>query len=227
MAVITVFLGGDVMTGRGVDQILPHPSTPQLWERHAMDARDYVALAEQANGPIPRRVPMSWPWGDALPVLDALAPEARIVNLETSVTECSAAAAGKSVHYRMHPANAACLTAARLDACALANNHLLDFGVHGLTDTLDTLAGAGLATSGAGRTREQARRPVRVNGVVLTACAATSSGVPADWAATEQRPGVDLLADLRAATADTIATRARDAASCGDLVIVSIHWGAN
>ena len=180
MPLITVFLGGDVMTGRGVDQILPHPSAPQLWERHSTDARDYIALAEQANGPIPRPVPTSWPWGDALPVLDALAPDARIVNLETSITECTAAAAGKSVHYRMHPANADCLTAARLDACALANNHLLDFGVDGLTDTLDTLAAVGLATSGAGRTREEARRPVRFNGVLLTAFAATSSGVPAD-----------------------------------------------
>ena len=29
---ITLFLGGDVMTGRGIDQILPHPSDPFIPE---------------------------------------------------------------------------------------------------------------------------------------------------------------------------------------------------
>jgi poly-gamma-glutamate synthesis protein (capsule biosynthesis protein) len=29
---VTLFLCGDVMTGRGVDQILPHPSKPELHE---------------------------------------------------------------------------------------------------------------------------------------------------------------------------------------------------
>lgn len=28
--VVTVLLGGDVMLGRGVDQILPHPGEPEL-----------------------------------------------------------------------------------------------------------------------------------------------------------------------------------------------------
>jgi poly-gamma-glutamate synthesis protein (capsule biosynthesis protein) len=28
---ITLFLCGDVMTGRGIDQALPHPSRPQLF----------------------------------------------------------------------------------------------------------------------------------------------------------------------------------------------------
>lgn len=35
----TVFLCGDVMTGRGIDQILPYPSDPQIYETWATDAR--------------------------------------------------------------------------------------------------------------------------------------------------------------------------------------------
>jgi poly-gamma-glutamate capsule biosynthesis protein CapA/YwtB (metallophosphatase superfamily) len=50
----TLFLSGDVMTGRGVDQILGRPSEPALWETSIRDARRYVELAEQASGPIPR-----------------------------------------------------------------------------------------------------------------------------------------------------------------------------
>lgn len=100
----TVFLCGDVMTGRGVDQILPHPGDPRLWEPYARDARAYVELAEAATGPIPRPSEVTWPWGDALPVLDAVAPDVRVINLETSVTRSDAAAVPKPVLYRMSPA---------------------------------------------------------------------------------------------------------------------------
>ena len=40
---------GDVMTGRGIDQILPHPGDPVIFEPYIKNARDYVALAEKAN----------------------------------------------------------------------------------------------------------------------------------------------------------------------------------
>src|SRR5262249_13534907 len=39
---VTLFVSGDVMLGRGVDQILPHPSDPRLRETYARDARAYV-----------------------------------------------------------------------------------------------------------------------------------------------------------------------------------------
>jgi poly-gamma-glutamate synthesis protein (capsule biosynthesis protein) len=60
-----------------------------------------------------------------------------VINLETSITRSAGFAAGKAIHYRMSPGNVACLAAARPDACALANNHVLDFGRRGLLDTLD------------------------------------------------------------------------------------------
>ena len=31
---VTLFLCGDVMTGRGIDQVLPHPSDPRIYERY-------------------------------------------------------------------------------------------------------------------------------------------------------------------------------------------------
>ena len=61
--VVTVFACGDVMPGRGVDQILPHPGDPELREPYVRDARAYVDLAEEAHGPIPRPVSFGWPWG--------------------------------------------------------------------------------------------------------------------------------------------------------------------
>jgi poly-gamma-glutamate synthesis protein (capsule biosynthesis protein) len=65
-AAITLFFAGDVMTGRGVDQILAHPSAPEIHEPYVTDAREYVRLAEQVSGPVPRRATPDYIWGDAL-----------------------------------------------------------------------------------------------------------------------------------------------------------------
>ncbi|MGW1800072.1 CapA family protein [Streptomyces sp. NPDC001984] len=230
--VVTLFLGGDVMLGRGVDQILPHPGDPALRETCIHDARAYVGLAEAVNGPIPRPVGFRWPWGEALPVLDDAAPDVRVVNLETAVTADGDFAPGKGVHYRMSPANVPCLTAARLDVCALANNHVLDFDLGGLHETLDALAKAGLRTAGAGRDEVRARRPAVVplaagGRVLVFAFGMPSSGIPKDWAATGQRAGVDVISEPSVAAASAFVDRLGQVRRPGDIVVASVHWGPN
>lgn len=227
----TFFLCGDVMTGRGVDQILRHPSEPWLAEGFVRDARDYVELAEARNGPIPRGVSDEYVWGDALVELDRAAPDARVVNLETSVTT-SEDAWPKGINYRMHPANVGCLTAARLDVCVLANNHVLDYGVRGLIETLEVLRRAGLRVAGAGRDRAEARRPARVplpggSELLVFGVGSPSAGVPLAWAAGPRTPGVEVVPALTDAAADALADRVARARRAGDLAIVSIHWGSN
>lgn len=65
-ASVTLMLTGDVMTGRGIDQVLGHPGAPGLHESCIRDARDYVRLAEAVSGPIPAPVPADYIWGEAL-----------------------------------------------------------------------------------------------------------------------------------------------------------------
>ncbi|MEH0827760.1 MULTISPECIES: CapA family protein [unclassified Micromonospora] len=229
---VTLFLGGDVMTGRGMDQILARPGPSELREPLMLDARRYVDLAESASGPIPRPVPADWPWGEAVRLLNDLRPDVRIVNLETSVTDRGEFAVGKEIHYRMHPENLSCLTAARLDVCALANNHVLDFGPRGLADTLDGLRRVGITPAGAGRDAAEAWRPARVDlgtgrRLLLWSVGTPSAGVPPSWAATDGRPGVAYLPEISEATADALAERVAGEAGPGDLVVVSVHWGSN
>ena len=230
---VTLFACGDVMTGRGVDQILGHPGDPRLWEREVRDARQYVALAESINGAIPRPVDDSWPWGDALATLDEAAPDVRIVNLETSVTTSGdAAAEDKEVLYRMAPDNVGCLSAARPDVCALANNHVLDFGPAGLVQTCEVLAASGLKTAGAGRDAAEAARPTTVDlggggRLLVVSCGARSSGIPGHWAAGVDRPGVNLLPDLTASSAEALTGRIERERRPGDIVVASVHWGSN
>jgi poly-gamma-glutamate capsule biosynthesis protein CapA/YwtB (metallophosphatase superfamily) len=231
-ATTTISLCGDVMTGRGIDQILPHPGDAALRESVVTDARTYVTLAERANGLIDRPVPYAWPWGDALSVLDEYVPDVKLLNLETAVTTASEFAPGKAVHYRMNPANVECLAVARPDVCVLANNHVLDFGVGGLAETLRTLDDSSIRYVGAGLGVQEAQRPVVVDvvdgrRVVVVAAGLRSSGVPPHWAATDDRAGVAYVGDLSKRGAHALADRAQAVIRAGDLTVVSLHWGSN
>lgn len=230
--VYKLFLCGDVMTGRGIDQVLPHPGDARIYESYIRDARGYVQLAERASGPIGGPVDFAYIWGDALEVLGAAAPDARIINLETAVTRSDEYWPGKGINYRMHPDNIDCLGAARIDCCVLANNHVLDWGYSGLAETLRSLHAAGLKTAGAGRNRQQAEAPaiIEVTGkgrVIVFAFGATSSGIPRAWAATGTRPGINLLGDFSPATLRRIAAQVAAVKRPGDIAVASIHWGGN
>ena len=229
---LRLFLCGDVMTGRGIDQALPHPVSPVLNEPYVRDAREYVALAERANGPIPRPLSSNHIWGDALQELERAAVDLRIINLETAITSQETPLPDKGIHYRMHPLNIGCLSAARISACALANNHVLDWGYSGLSETLRTLDAAGIAHSGAGNNAEEAAAPAILNvadkaRVLLFSFGSTTSGIPREWSATTSRAGVNLLDDLSDATAARVADQMRHHQRSGDLLIASIHWGSN
>ncbi len=231
-ATVTLFLSGDVMTGRGIDQALPWPCEPTLHEPWIRDARDYVALAEIANGPIERPLGVETPWGEALAELAALAPDARIVNLETSLTRADEPWPDKGIHYRMSPDNAETLRAAGLDVCVLANNHVVDWGRAGLEETLATLEALGIGHCGAGRDLAEAQRPAVVDlgvrgRVLVFGLGHPSSGIPSGWAAGQRRSGVAYLPELKddaaRAFGDLVARHRRP----GDLVVASIHWGGN
>jgi poly-gamma-glutamate capsule biosynthesis protein CapA/YwtB (metallophosphatase superfamily) len=230
---LTLFFSGDVMLGRGVDQILPHPGNPALYERQVRDARVYVDLAVRANGNIPQPVDWSWPWGDALELLEYAGCDARIINLETSITSSDDYVPDKAVHYRMNPANSETLIGIRPDVCVLANNHVLDFGRRGLLETLDVLSAADLPKAGAGRSLREAQSPAiipipKTGGRVLVfAFGSPSSGIPYEWAATDNTPGVHVIPTLSDTAADELCRQVRQARQPGDLTVVSAHWGGN
>lgn len=220
------------MTGRGIDQILPNPGAPALRESVVSDARTYVRLAERVNGGIRVPVDFGWPWGEALRILDELDPDVRLINLETTVTASNQFAPRKAVHYRMNPDNVGCLTAVAPDVCALANNHVLDFGKRGLVDTVRSLTAAGIRCAGAGLNADGADRPAAVplsggGFAVIASVGSRSSGIPPSWAAACDRAGVAMLPDLSDHTATALAARVIGDKRLGDIAIVSVHWGSN
>jgi poly-gamma-glutamate capsule biosynthesis protein CapA/YwtB (metallophosphatase superfamily) len=229
--VVRVFQCGDVMIGRGIDQVLPNPCEPNIREDYVRSAMEYVQLAELTNGPIMRPVSPSYIWGTALNELNRACPDVRIVNLETSITRC-ANFVPKGINYRISPENAECLRAAAIDCCVLANNHILDFGQDGLIDTLLALDRLGIKAAGAGRNLTEAGTPAVLDiagkaRVLVWSFASTTSGVPRTWAATRERPGVNLLPDMSGATVEDIAGQIGRAWQPGDIVVISLHWGPN
>lgn len=231
-AAISIFMCGDVMTGRGIDQVLPHPSDPAIYEPHLKSAKGYVQIAERRNGPIVRPVDGRYIWGDALTELARRMPDARIVNLETSITTSDDYWKDKGINYRMHPANISCITVAHIDVCSLANNHVLDWGYGGLEETLLTLKKANVWSAGAGLNLAEADQPaiLQVTGkgkIIVYGVASASSGVPAEWAAVQDRPGVHLLEDLSDASALKLSKLILERKRQGDVVVLSIHWGSN
>lgn len=228
---LKVFLAGDVMLGRGIDQILSHPGNPKLYESYMAMATGYVTLAETLHGPIPRPVSDAYIWGDALSSLDLHAVNFRIINLETAVTT-SHDPEPKGINYKMHPRNANVLKAFKVDCCALANNHVLDWGRQGLIQTIDSLEQIGVATAGAGRNLAgaEAAAILDMSGgarLLVFSAASKTSGVPGAWAALGNRPGVFLLDDLSMIGAQAIAQRIAATRLPGDIVVFSIHWGGN
>jgi poly-gamma-glutamate capsule biosynthesis protein CapA/YwtB (metallophosphatase superfamily) len=251
-APLTLFLCGDVMTGRGIDQILPHPSLPRIYESYCKSALDYVELAQQVSGRVKRPVSFEYIWGNILPELDRLGPDARIINLETAISDSEDPWPNKGIHYRMSPNNVPCLLPLKIDCLVLSNNHVLDWGRAGLEHTLDSLRGANVNTAGCGRNAEEAAAPAVIktprkpapgnvatendgfNTVLVFAYGMPTSGVPSDWAATNHRSGVNYLRDLSAATVQKISEHITQYKHmyCRDghtslTVVFSVHWGGN
>lgn len=218
------------MTGRGVDQVLPHSCPPQLHEFARASALDYVELAEALNGPIPRPVDYSYVWGDALEVLARERPDARIINLETSLTT-SEDVEPKGINYRMHPANVPLLAAAGVSCCALANNHVLDWGRAGLLETLDTLQRANIPVAGAGRNLAAAEAPAVLDAgagsrILVFSFGMGDSGIPVTWAAGADEPGLH-RPDYSEEEVERIARLVAAHKLPGDVVVASVHLGGN
>jgi poly-gamma-glutamate capsule biosynthesis protein CapA/YwtB (metallophosphatase superfamily) len=171
-------------------------------------------------------------WGDVLPHL--LEADLRIVNLECALTGHPNpwARSWKMFHFRADPNAVRVLLAAHIDACALANNHILDYEERGLHDTLRTLNKAGIRHAGAGSNAIDAAAlalldvagppPCRV---ALISC---TDNEP-DFAAGAEHPGTNYLqVSLEEEALMRIANSIAEARAQGaELVVLSNHWGAN
>ncbi len=171
-------------------------------------------------------------WGDVLPLL--WQADLRIANLECALTRHAQpwTHSWKMFHFRADPGAVRFLQVARIDACALANNHVLDFEARGLTDTLNALDAAGIRHAGAGPDAAAAAAPALIEAggdpPYRVALVAFTDNEP-EFAAGDRRAGTNYLpVSLAPATLARVADAIAAARAKGaDLVVFSNHWGAN
>jgi poly-gamma-glutamate capsule biosynthesis protein CapA/YwtB (metallophosphatase superfamily) len=135
---------------------------PQHRETTVLIASDWAPI--RAFEPVIRRDPESV-YGDLLPVLRRA--DLRIVNCECAMTAARRPVWKSGAVFKGEPGHVLGLTVVPFEVACLANNHVLDYGVAGLRESLDLLHRHGIRTVGAGLTETQAYAPLTVtrNGV--------------------------------------------------------------
>ena len=186
------------------------------------------------------------PWGLRLQKLISEA-DLTAVNLETSITDSVVKWPGKAFNFRLSPHLAfQILPLSGIDHVALANNHIEDFGLKGLKDTMETLdmlnithSGAGLDISGATqlvvhqlfRGDDRQQKPLKVGFMSF------SDQMP-EWAATPSSAGiafVDIYGDNQKQDLNKnqlfgwkdAMEKVAAAHNLVDLLIVQVHQGPN
>ena len=106
-------------------------------------------------------------YGDLLPVLQQA--DLRIVNCECALTTAAEPVWKSGAVFKGEPGHARGLRAVPFDVACLGNNHILDYGVRGLRETLRLLTRLGIQTVGAGLTEDRAHAPLTIvrNGLTI------------------------------------------------------------
>ena len=144
----------------------------------------------------------------------------RIANLEAPIARQGQRLEPKFYTFRAHP-RVLPRVQGRFDAVSLANNHIGDYGVAALQETMLHLDAAGITHFGAGANLTAAHRPLWIERKGLKiAVLGYNEFIPRSFEAGPNSPGIawseddQVISDLRAARA-----------AGADLVIPFLHWG--
>jgi len=144
-----------------------------------------------------------------------------IGNMEAPLTTSDGRYENKKYTFKAPVETAIALKSAGFTHLSLANNHMMDYGIDGLTATLKALDDAKLNYAGAGRDLSEARRIsyFEVKGKKI-AFLSYSKTYPFEFYATKEKGGTApgyvayVKRDIRKARKES------------DIIIVAFHWGA-
>ena len=143
-----------------------------------------------------------------------------LVNLEAPLTSRGKEYTEKKFRFRVNPAAVSALKKSGITAVTLANNHIMDFGDVGLSDTIRLLDEHGIEHLGAGENLAAARK------ALVKDIRGTKVGIlgyslvqPIEFWAGEKRPGTAPL--LEKIVLEDIAKLKKQVS----ILIVTAHWG--
>jgi poly-gamma-glutamate capsule biosynthesis protein CapA/YwtB (metallophosphatase superfamily) len=193
----TICLLGDVMLGRTVAQTLAATPAAEVWSPGVREA--------------------------------SAACDALVVNLECCISargEPTRLIPRKPFFFRAPPSGVGALQAIGTSVAGLANNHVLDYEVDALADTLVHLRAGGILPAGADLEIDGARRGVVVPAGRARLGVLALSDHPREYGAGKARPGI-AHADLSRRLPEWVTTELRRLRSQADVVLAFPHWGAN
>lgn len=130
---------------------------------------------------------------------------------------------GKAYTFRADPNRVEVLKQLGVDAVTLANNHVYDYGKEALLDTFSVLEGADVPYFGAGRTLDDAKKPLylEIDGKTVAFVAASRAEKnKMTPQATGEEPGI-----LRCYDTEIFLQSIREAKEHADFCIAFVHWG--
>jgi poly-gamma-glutamate synthesis protein (capsule biosynthesis protein) len=159
-------------------------------------------------------------FGPIIPVLSDA--DLTMVNFESAVTG-RGTEQPKQYHFRAATSSFDAIKAAGIDVVTFANNHVLDYGPVGLSDTIAAAHSATFPYVGIGTNADEAWRPwlttVKGRRIAIIGISQVNE-LASTWVATPNRPGEAHAIDLPRTLAAVQAARKQ-----ADLVIVFMHWG--
>jgi len=142
-------------------------------------------------------------------------------NLEGSIAKKGVREEGKEFTFKTDPKAAEGLAKAGFDVVSLANNHIMDFGVDALFETIEHLEKNNIKGIGSGKDLSASRKPAlfEINGIKI-AFLAYAFTFPLHFYAEIDKPG------SAPGVQEFIEKDIKKAKVKNDIVIVSFHWGA-
>ena len=128
----------------------------------------------------------------------------------------------KKYNFKVDPKYVSVLTDMGVDIATLANNHALDYGRSGLTDSITTLESAGIKSSGAGNSLAEASalKTFEVEGKTFGFLSASRVIPSGAWNITDCQPGLFCTYDEK-----LLVNAITEARSQVDYLFVYVHWG--
>jgi len=149
-------------------------------------------------------------------ISDLQKADIRFGNLENTLSRRGTTNPNACVPLKADPLAISCLKKANFTVVSLANNHIMDFGIIALKDTLKSLSSVGIRYVGAGYNLELARQPLILKKNGLTFIFLAYIGVSG---ATKNTAG-PAPGKLQYIRQDIKKYKCSD-----NIIIVSIHWG--
>ncbi|WP_028982448.1 CapA family protein [Sporocytophaga myxococcoides] len=161
-----------------------------------------------------------YPWGDVLPLLRQ--EGVNIINLEAAITT-SKRPVNKVFNFKADPDKINTLKVANIHVANIANNHIGDYGIDGLEETIRILDHHSIGHAGAGINIAQAKKPIIIkeNNIKIGIIGCTDN--EPSWRA-NLHPGTFFITvdDPEELESEVVKLRSEV-----DVLIISIHWGPN